>query len=94
MLDAVQISKGNNYISWQICDPEYGTITTVGSIPINEWLGLRMLLKADLGLSSGSYETPTETRLFDYLVVLFIHNNLIFDERDSDGREKTITDGN
>lgn len=86
MIESVRISKTDEKVSYEILDPEYGTITAVGSMPRNEFEAIKILFRMDLKMeepisSSNCSHMKKSHELLDYLVILMIHSDLIFDER-------------
>ena len=79
VLSNIKIDVGQDKTTYQIFDPENGSIIAVGSIPANEWNSLRDMLFNEID-DVGAYTVP---HLVSYLAVLLVHSGL---ERVENGR--------
>lgn len=79
MLSNIKIEHSQDRTTYQIFDPENGSIIAVGSIPANEWNSLRDMLFNEID-DVGAYTVP---HLVSYLAVLLVHSGL---ERVENGR--------
>lgn len=79
MLSNIKIEHSQDRTTYQILDPENGSIIAVGSIPFNEWSKIHNQLMDEIDDTPGLEYAPT---MMEYLIVLLVHSGL---ERVEDG---------